>query len=128
VVTPTASSPAGRGRLGAVRDAAGAVVGAVLGVVPHLLHHVGLLAGAALVTGASGNLVFYVLGLGLSIPMLRRLYHRFRTPWAPAIAIVLFTALFALSTLVIGPAVSGTGGDPAPVEPTPTGGHAGHHG
>lgn len=123
-------------RLAAIRDAAGAVLGTVLGVAPHVLHHISLLAGAALITGASGNALFYVIGLVLSVPMLRRLYRRFRTPWAPAIAIAVFTSLFSLSAFVIGPAISGTD-DPAPqspidpgpsnLGPSPTGDHSDHH-
>jgi hypothetical protein len=118
-----------RSRWRSVRDATGAVLGTVLGIAPHLLHHVGLLAGAALFTGASGNVVFYALGLLLSVPMLRRLHRRFRTRWAPAIAVAVFTGLFTLSALVIGPAISG--GDDAPVPstptPSPTVDHRGHH-
>lgn len=126
-----------RRRLTAIRDVAGAVIGTVLGVAPHVLHHIGLLAGAALITGASGNVLFYVIGLVLSVPMLRRLHRRFPTPWAPAIAVAVFTGLFSLSAFVIGPAFSGTGDDPAPTSPTnpgptnpspsPTGDHIGHH-
>jgi len=125
-----------RSRLRAIRDAAGAVLGTILGIAPHVLHHVSLLAGAALITGASGNALFYVIGLALSVPMLRRLYRRFRTPWAPMIAVAVFTGLFSLSAFVIGPAISGTD-DPAPTGPTnpgpsnpspsPTGDHAEHH-
>ena len=106
-----------RSRWKAVRDTAGAVIGTVLGIAPHVLHHIGLLAGAALVTGASGNALFYVIGLVFSIPMLRRLYRRFRTPWAPAIAVAVFTGLFSLSAFVIGPAISGTD-EPSPSSPT----------
>jgi hypothetical protein len=130
------ATPDARSRLRAIRDTAGAVLGTILGVAPHVLHHISLLAGAALITGASGNALFYVIGLALSVPMLRRLYRRFRTPWAPAIAIAVFTGLFSLSAFVIGPAISGTD-DPAPTSPTnpgpsnpspsPTGDHTDHH-
>ena len=132
------NSPVARSRLRAIRDAAGAVLGTVLGIAPHVLHHVSLLAGAALITGASGNALFFVLGLALSVPMLRRLYRHFRTPWAPAIAVAVFTGLFSLSAFVIGPAISGTD-DPAPTSPnnpgpsnpspspSPTGDHTDHH-
>lgn len=107
-----------RGGWRAIRDALGVVVGAVLGVAPHVLHHVGLLAGTALVTGASGNAIFFAVGLLLSVPMLRRL-HRHVGSWrAPAIALVAFTALFSLSAFVVGPAISGTDGAPATPSPT----------
>ena len=101
-----------RGRLGAIRDAVVAVIGAVLAIVPHVMHHVGLVAGAALLTGAGGNALFYLLGLAFSIPMLRRLYRRFGSWRAPVIAIVVFTAVFSLSAFVIGPAISGGGDEP----------------
>jgi len=117
------STREGRSTWRAIRDGVGAVVGVVLGIAPHVLHHIGLLAGAALITGASGNAVFYVIGLALSIPMLLRLYRHFQTAWAPAIAVAVFTGLFSLSAFVIGPAISGTGDDPpppAPTNPTPS--------
>ena len=136
LATGADATPDARSRLRAIRDGAGAVLGTVLGIAPHVLHHLSLLAGAALITGASGNALFYLIGLALSIPMLRRLYRRFRTPWAPAIAIAVFTGLFSLSAFVIGPAISGTE-DPAPTDPTnqapsnpspsPTGDHTDHH-
>ncbi|CCH75133.1 conserved hypothetical protein [Nostocoides australiense Ben110] len=61
------------GRWAGIRDALGAVVGAALGLLPHLLHHVSLFAGALVITGAAGNLLFGALGLLLSVPLLRRL-------------------------------------------------------
>lgn len=110
----TGQAPQGtrRGRLGAIRDAVVAFVGAVLAIVPHVMHHIGLVVGAAFLTGAGGNALFYVLGLAFSIPMLRRLYRRFGSWRAPVIAIVVFTAVFSLSAFVIGPAISGGGDEP----------------
>jgi len=111
-----------KARSAALRDAVGAAVGTVLAIVPHVLHHVGLIAGAALITAAAGNTLFYAVGLLLSVPMLRRLFRRFRTLWAPAIAVAVFTGLFSLSAFVIGPAISGTGDAQAPTNrdsPTP---------
>jgi hypothetical protein len=95
-----------------------------------VLHHIGLFAGALLVTGAAGNLLFGVLGLVLSIPLLRRLYRRFDTWKAPAIALTVFAVMFSISAFVIGPAINPD--DPAP-GPTPgqvgtPDDHAGHHG
>lgn len=124
-----ASTP--RGRLKAIWETIGAAIGVVMGLVPHVLHHIGLIAGAALVTGAAGNVLFFALGLLLSIPLLRRLYRKFRTPWAPAIAVAIFTAMFSLSAFVIGPAITG---DSAPAKSpgtpiqTPTTNHSQHHG
>lgn len=108
---------------------AGAVAawGVLTGVAPHVLHHVGPLAGAALLAGAGGKAIFFVLGLALSIPMLRRLHRRFGTLIAPALAIVAFAAVFTFSNLVIAPRL--TGSDKGPAAPgieQPTG-HAGHH-
>lgn len=110
--------PAGRWK--AIRDATGAVIGTVLGIAPHVLHHIGLLAGAALVTGVSGNLLFYVLGLLLSVPMLRRLYRRFQSLWAPAIAVAAFTGLFSISAFLIGPAISSSDDNDVPPPSSPT--------
>lgn len=116
----------------AVRDSVGAVIGAVMGLVPHVMHHVGLIAGAALVTGVGGNALFFALGLLFSIPLLRRLYRKFHTWRAPAIAIAVFAAMFSLSAFVIGPAISGdpTTPEEPPTSPgqTPTGNHTEHHG
>lgn len=116
-------------RLAAVRDATGTVIGSVLGLIPHVLHHVGLIAGTAFFTGAGGNATLYLVGLLLSIPMLRRIHRRFGTWRAPAIAIAVFTAMFLLSALVVGPAISA---DSAPTDapspgPTPTEQHTEHH-
>ena len=99
------------GRLATLWSAVTAAVGAVMGLLPHLLHHVSFLAGAALVTGVGGNLLFGALGLLLSVPLLRRLYRRFGTWKAPAVAVAVFAIMFSLSAFVIGPAISGT--DPA---------------
>lgn len=77
--------------------------GAVSGIAPHVLHHVGPLAGAALLAGAGGQLLFFLIGMALASPMLIRLHRRFRTWVAPALAIGIFAATFTLSTLFIGP-------------------------
>lgn len=94
-----------------------------------MLHHVGLIAGAAFVTGASGNALFFLIGLVFSIPLLRRLYRRFRTWRAPAIAIAVFAAVFSFSAFVIGPAISGDpdpSDTPTPQEPSPSPDQHGH--
>lgn len=77
--------------------------GALTGVAPHVLHHVGPLAGAALLAGAAGRILFFVLGLLAAIPMLVRLYRRFRSWAAPVIAISLFALTYTVSSLYIGP-------------------------
>jgi hypothetical protein len=90
------------------------------------------------VTGAAGNAALGLLGLLLSIPMLRRLYLRFGTWRAPAVAVALFMGMFALSAFVIGPALAW--GNPPAASNRPTAGptnspapspsdaaHAAHH-
>jgi hypothetical protein len=106
-----------------------ALVGTVMGLLPHVLHHVGLLGGAVLLSGATGNVVFGVLGLVLSLPVLRRLYRRFRSWKAPALALGAFGLMFSISAFLIGPAI---GDDDAPSGrtrvPSPSSGqHEGHH-
>ena len=124
----SATAPSPR-RVGARLSAA--VAGAwalVTGVAPHVLHHVGPLAGAALLAGFGGRAIFFTLGLLLSLPLLRRLYRRSRTFLAPVLAVVVFAGLFAFSSFVIAPRL--TGGSekaPAPGVELPTG-HASHHG
>lgn len=113
--------PEPRTRLRAIGDSLSAGVGVALGIAPHVLHHIGLIAGAALVTGTGGNLLFFALGLLFSIPLVRRLHRTFHTWKAPAIALVVFTALFSLSAFVIGPAIAGTSApEPEPTTPTQT--------
>lgn len=149
----SAASDAGAGlperRWTGMRDTAGAVIGTVLGIAPHVLHHIGLVAGAALVTGASGNTLFYAIGLLFSVPMLRRLHRRFSSWWAPVVAVAVFTGLFSISAFVVGPAISEardpvptgptgptnqaptkqttTDQDPGNPSPSPTGDHTDHH-
>ena len=104
-----------------------AIFGTLLGLLPHVLHHTGLIFGAALVTGAGGNLLFGALGLLFSVPLVRRLYTRFHTWKAPAIALVIFIAMFSLSAFVIGPAISGDSSVETP-SPGETPGHSTHTG
>lgn len=102
--------------------------GAVLGVLPHVLHHVGPLAGAALLAGTGGRLLFAGIALAVSIPFLWRVYRRFRTWIAPTIALTAMAAMFALSSFVIGPLITGSDGGTAPTPGTPTpASHAAHH-
>ena len=100
-------------------------VGAVVGVAPHILHHAGPLVGTALVAGAGGTALFGIIGLVASVPMLIKLRRRFSSWWAPGIALGLFSAMFLISSFVIGPLIS------APDVPAPPGvtgvGHDAHH-
>jgi hypothetical protein len=110
----------------------GAVVagwGVVTGIAPHVLHHAGPLAGAALLAGFGGKAIFFALGLVLSLPMLRRLYRRFQTLVAPALAVAAFAAVFSFSNFVIAPRLTGSEKTPAPTleQPAQPSGHASHH-
>ena len=120
-----------RGALATVWSAVTAVVGGIMGLLPHLLHHVGLLGGAVLVTGATGNVLFAVLGLVFSLPLLRRLYRRFGSWKAPTIALGVFALMFSLSAFVIGPAISNDDPKPdrdrTPVQTPDPDEHEGHH-
>jgi hypothetical protein len=62
-----------------------------------VLHHVGPLAGAAVLAGATGTLLFGALGFALAIPMLRRL-HRRHGSWAvPGGVLALMAVVFTFS-------------------------------
>ncbi|MCC2592500.1 hypothetical protein LKO27_03570 [Tessaracoccus sp. OS52] len=103
-----------------------------MGLAPHVMHHVGFLAGAAILTGFLGNTILYVVGLLLSIPLLRRIRRRFGTWKAPAIGVAVFSALFAFSAFVIGPLFNPVAPSaPESQVPTPTATtpdeHTGHH-
>ena len=103
-----------------------AVWAAITGLAPHVLHHVGPLAGAALIAGATGKLLFGAIGLIAAIPFLLRLRRRFATWKAPAIALTIFIAMFSVSTFVIGPLISesNTNNEPGIQQPNS---HASHH-
>lgn len=109
-------------------SAALAVWGGFIGLLPHVLHHVGPLAGAALLAGATGRVLFAAIGLVAAVPFLRRLHRRFATWKAPALALAVFAAMFSLSSFVIGPAIAG-GEESPPAQPgiQQPAGHAQHH-
>ena len=121
-------APGARGFVATVWSAVTAVIATVMGLLPHVLHHVGLLAGVALVSGAAGNVLFGLLGLVFSLPLLRRLYRRFGTWKAPAVALAVFATMFSLSAFVIGPAINGDAPAPAQVQTPGPDEHAEHHG
>jgi len=103
--------------------------GAFIGVLPHVLHHVGPLAGAALLAGAGGRALFAAIGFVFAVPFLLRLYRRFRTWVAPAVALAVMAVMFSISSFVIGPLIAGGGEEspsPAPVVEQPAG-HETHH-
>lgn len=101
--------------------------GVLTGIAPHVLHHVGPLAGAALLAGFGGKALFFALGLLLSVPLLRRLHRRFRTWIAPALAVAFFAVVFAVSSLAIAPLVTGGAEKPAPPGVEQPADHASHH-
>ena len=98
---------------------AGTLAAGVLGAAPHVLHHVGPLAGAALVAGVAGQLLFGALAFLLAVPMLRRMRRRTGSWRVPTVALGIMAAVFVLSTLVVGPALTdddggSSGGGDAP--------------
>ena len=136
---PVAVAPAvPSGRIRTLWNGMVAGIAVVVGLLPHVLHHIGFLAGTAVVAGAGGTALFAVLGLAASVPLLLKLYRRFGTWLAPAVALVVFAVMFALSAFVIGPAINGTDTAPAttpatvittptaPVTDVPTD-HSSHH-
>lgn len=102
------------------------VLGAVSGVAPHVLHHVGPIAGAALVAGAGGTVLFGALGFLLSVPFLLQLRRRSGSWRRPLAALLIFAAMFTVSATVIGPTIRGDDDSP-PAVVTTGGGHAEHH-
>jgi hypothetical protein len=132
---PVAAAPKAprtlRRQLGAVISSA---VAALLGILPHVLHHAGPLAGAALVAGTGGTLLFGAVGLFASIPFLLRVHRRCGNWSTPGALLAVFAVVFAVSTLVIGPAITGenratsksTTYQTAPGAPA-SAGHDGHH-
>jgi len=123
--TPAADRPSVAARLW---SAILAVWGGFIGLLPHVLHHVGPLAGAALLAGATGRVLFAAIGFVAAAPFLRRLHRRFATWKAPALALAVFAAMFSLSSFVIGPAIAG-GDESPPAKPgvQQPAGHAQHH-
>ena len=95
------------------RAALAGVGAAVLGAAPHVLHHVGPFAGAALLAGATGKVLFGALGFVLTVPMLRRLRRRTGSWRVPGGALALMAVIFAASSFVLGPALAGSGDEPA---------------
>ena len=114
--------------------AVSAAAAAVLGLLPHVLHHVGPLAGAALFAGATGSLLFGALGFVAAIPFLRRAHRRCGNWRVPAAILASMVVVFSLSTLVVGPAITGADqSNPAPASPAAPGNsaqesaHEAHH-
>ena len=116
-----------RGRVAVAVSSTGA---AVLGLAPHVLHHAGPLAGAALFAGVGGSLLFGALGLVAAVPFLRRVRRRSGNWRVPGALLALFATVFAISTFAIGPAITGgesTTNDSAPAGPQQPDAHEAHH-
>lgn len=111
-----------------------AAVAATLGLAPHVLHHAGPFAGAALLAGTGGALVFGVIGLVAAVPFLLRVHRRCGSWRVPGALLTLFAVMFSISTFVIGPMIAGdnggggksSGDQVAPGVPA-KGVHDGHH-
>ena len=84
------------------------IFAAALGIAPHVLHHVGPLAGAALLGGIGGSLLFGALGFLLAIPFLRRLRRHCGSWRVPSAVLLVMVVVFSVSTFVVGPALSGS--------------------
>ena len=84
---------------------------AFLGALPHVLHHVGPLAGAAIFAGVTGSLLFAAVGFVAAIPFLRRLRRRTGSWRVPLAVLAVMVVAFTVSTLVVGPAISGDDAD-----------------
>ena len=124
---------------GIVRDASGrawialsALWAGFLALFPHLLHHAGPLAGAAILGGVTGSLLFGVLGLAASVPFVLRLHSRSGGWRMPAAFLATFAVGFSLSAFIIAPAINGDDGGSGPATggaanaPAEVG-HAAHH-
>jgi len=113
------------------RVAISAALALVLGAAPHVLHHAGPLAGAALFAGIGGSLLFGALGLVAAVPWLMRVQRRAGNWLVPGALLALFVTVFSLSTFVIGPAIAGGEESDAPVparqSPPVDQGHEAHH-
>ena len=112
-------------------------VAGILGVLPHVLHHVGPLAGAALLAGTGGTLLFGAIGLVAAVPFLLRVHRRCGNWRVPAALLATFAVMFSVSAFIIGPAISGddagsSASGSAPTEQTSPGApakgdHEAHH-
>jgi hypothetical protein len=129
--TSAESAPAAspHGGLGSrVRSTIVATWALFVGALPHVLHHVGPLAGAAIVSSAGGRALFGVAGFLLTIPMLRRMRRRTNSWRAPMIALAIFVVMYLVSSLIVGPALTGSS-SPDTQQPRARSGdeHANHH-
>ena len=126
--TPATIEPTERPTaVGRVRAALSAVVAAALGALPHVLHHAGPLAGAALFAGVTGSLLFGLLGLVAAAPFLLRMRRRSGSWRRPLGALAAFAAIFSISTFVIAPALTDGEDEPRSRPAAQPAGHDEHH-
>jgi len=112
--------------VGRVRSAVLAAWGGFIGLLPHVLHHVGPLAGAALLAGTEGTILFATIGFVAAVPFLLRVtgasapggLRRSRSPSSPRCS--------RSRRSVIGPAISG-GEDTSPRPGIEDADHQEHH-
>lgn len=107
-MTVTATGPVGAAApsvAARVRTALLALWAAIAGAAPHVLHHVGPLAGTALMAGSGGRVLFGLAGFVATIPVLRRLRRRTGSWRAPGVTLTAFATVYAVSTLFLGPAI-----------------------
>ena len=78
------------------------VVGWISAMAPHILHHAGLLFGAALVAGATGTLLFGAIAVIAMVPMIIRLHRRTNSWIAPAGMVALMVVMFSIARLMMG--------------------------
>ena len=132
-VRRTAPNGPVRATLRRVQVVASGALAALLGLAPHVLHHVGPLAGAALFAGTGGSLLFGAIGFVAAIPFLLRVHRRCGNWRVPGALLALFAVMFSISTFVIGPAISGSDSSSSSSKSPPTSapaqpsGHEGHH-
>lgn len=110
-ITAETPRPPGLRPVRRLRVATASFGAAVLGATPHVLHHAGLLAGAAIFAGLGGKLIFAALGVVAAIPLLLKMRRRSGSWRRPAAALALFATLFALSSFVVAPALTGARSD-----------------
>ena len=129
-----ARAPLSVGRtVGRLRVWLSAAVAAALGLLPHVLHHAGPLAGAALLGGVGGSLLFGAAGFLLSIPFLLRVRRHCGNWRVPGALLAAFAIVFSISTFVVGPSISGTDESPRQRQEAPARGgqdgsaHEAHH-
>ena len=75
----------------------------LMGMLPHVLHHIGPLAGAAIIAGTTGIVIFGLLALALTIPVLIRVQRRCGNWRIPAVLLGIMLAAWSASTWVFSP-------------------------